>query len=70
MGKIHKFLYQIDIEIDETEVFNKYLNYKYNWESPKELADNIAFSVENEGGCDMSKDGMESYGYSIKVTEL
>ena len=70
MGKIHKFSYRIDVEIDETEVFKKHQNYKYNFNSPNELAESIIANVVNEGGCDMSKDGMQSWGYSIKAFKV
>jgi len=72
MDKIKRkiFRYFVEIEIDEKEVFEKYKNYKYNYNNPKELADSIMFNLQCEGGCDMSKNGMNNYGYSIKVSEI
>ncbi|GHV33925.1 hypothetical protein FACS1894178_0440 [Bacteroidia bacterium] len=70
MKNIQKFSYKVEIEIDENAVFKKYPNYKYNFVSPKELADHIIACLQDEGGCDMSKDGMENFGYSIKAIEL
>jgi len=64
------FKYQIEIDINESAVYEKYPNYKFNYSSPKELADSIAFGVQYEADTDMSKDGLKQWGYSIKVKRL
>jgi hypothetical protein len=72
MSKIKRriFRYFVEIEIDEKEVFEKFQNYKYNYNNPKELADSIMFNLQHEGGCNMSKNGMNDWGYSIKISKI
>lgn len=62
-----RFKYEIIIEVDEENVSQKYPNYRFNSGNPKELADSIAFGITIEGETDMSKDGWEEWGYSIKA---
>lgn len=67
---IQKFKYEVNIEIDEVEVFDKYPNYIWNYETPEELADSIGIGITIEADTDMSKDGMESWGYSINSKKI
>jgi len=67
---ISEFRYEVEIEIDEESVFQKYPNYKFNYSNPKELADSIAFGLEREAETNMAKDGMKEWGYSVKVKTL
>lgn len=63
------FYYTVKIEVDDS-VIEKYHNYSINYNSHRELADSIAFSLEREGETDMRKDGMKEWGYSIKVEKV
>lgn len=68
--KSNVFKYEIIIEVDEENIDKKYPNYWINYENPKELADTIAFGIQREGETDMSKDGWDEWGYSIKVKAI
>ena len=64
---VFKYKLEYEIEIDENNINKKYSNYKYNFNSPKELADSLVPTTIYEADTDMSKDGLEKWGYSIKV---
>ena len=64
------FKYKIEIEIDEENISQKYPNYNINYSNSKELADSIAFGLEQAGGTNMAEDGLEEWGYSIKVENI
>ncbi len=61
------FKYTVEIEVDENNIEEKYPNYQFNYCSPQELADSVAYSLEIEGDTDMRKNGLDLFGYSIKV---
>jgi len=42
-------------------------NYKWNFNSLKEFADYLIPTTRYEADTDMSKDGLEKWGYSIKI---
>lgn len=67
---IHKYKYEITIEIDEEQVVKKYPNYSINYDHPDELANVIGMSSQYEADTDMSIDGMEDWGYSIKAKKI
>ncbi len=46
---LRRFKYEIIIEIGVENISNKYPNYDINYSNPKELANSIAFGIENEG---------------------
>lgn len=64
---IFKYKLEYEIEIDEKNINEKYPNYKYNFNSPKELADSLVPTKIYEADTDMSKDGLEQWGYSINI---
>jgi len=61
------FKYQLEIEliIDEENIDKKYPNYKFNYDSIEQFADSLVPEESFEGDTDMSKDGLEQWGYSI-----
>jgi len=58
------------IEIDENTINEKYPNYKWNFNSPKELADSLIPTIIYEADTDMSKDGLDKWGYSINIKRI
>jgi hypothetical protein len=64
------FKYEVEIEVDEENISRKYPNYKFNYSNPKELADSIAYGLEREGETNMATDGLNEWGYSIKVKDI
>lgn len=69
-----KFKYQLEVEIiiDEENINKKYPNYKFNYDSIEQFADSLVPEESYEGNTDISKDGLEQWGYSItkKKTKL
>jgi len=64
---IFKYTVEYEIEIDEDNINEKYPNYRWNFNSPKELADSLVPTVIYEADTDMSAAGLEKWGYSIKI---
>lgn len=64
---IFKYIVEYEIEIDENTINKKYPNYRWNFNSPKELADSLVPTISYERDTDMATDGLEKWGYSIKV---
>jgi hypothetical protein len=62
-----KYTVEYEIEIDENNIIDKYPNYEFNFNSPKELADSLVPATVYEADTDMSKDGLDKWGYSIKI---
>lgn len=67
---IFKYKLEYEIEIDEKNINEKYPNYKYNFNSPKELADSLVPIKIYEADTDMSEDGLDKWGYSIKIKRV
>lgn len=65
--KKFKYLVEYEIENDEKSINEKYANYKYNYNSPEELADSLVPAKVYEADTDMSKDGLDRWGYSLKI---
>ena len=62
------FKYNVEIEVDEKTIEQKYPNYRFNFSSLKEFADNKAFCWECEG-LEGNEVGLEKWGYSIRIEE-
>jgi hypothetical protein len=69
MAKV-KFKFEVTVEVDENEIVNKYPNYRFNFNSPKQLADSVANDFKFCADTDMSKNGMKEWGYSINVKPI
>jgi len=67
---VFKYKLEYEIEIDENTINEKYPNYKWNFNSPKELADSLVPTTIYEADTDMSKDGLDKWGYSIKIKRI
>lgn len=63
--KIYKYQLEVEIVIDEKNINKKYPNYKYNYDSIEQFASLLVSEESYEGDIDMSKDGLEKWGYSI-----
>jgi hypothetical protein len=63
--KIFKYQLEIEIIIDEENLNKKYPNYKYNYNSIEQFADSLVLEESYEVDTDMSKVGLEQWGYSI-----
>lgn len=63
--KTFKYLLEVEIIIDEENINQKYPNYKWNFDSIEEFADSLVPEESNEANIDMSKNGLEEWGYSI-----
>ncbi|MDD3007547.1 MAG: hypothetical protein RBR70_11780 [Arcobacter sp.] len=63
--KIFKYLLEVKIVIDEENINQKYPNYKWNFDSIEEFADSLVSEESYEADTDMSKNGLEEWGYSI-----
>lgn len=65
--KIKTFKYHLEVEIivDEENINQKYSNYKWNYDSIEQFADSLVPEESYEADTDMSKDGLELWGYSI-----
>ncbi|MEK7723167.1 MAG: hypothetical protein AAB336_02360 [Acidobacteriota bacterium] len=60
------FKYEVEIEIDEKTIEQKYPNFQLNYSNPKEFADNTAFCWEVEG-LEEDEKGLERWGYEVRV---
>ena len=60
----------VTIEVDSEAIIYKYPNYKYNFKSIEDFIDFIANDVQWVGNINMSRDGMEEYGYSVKIKQI
>ena len=70
MAKKTRKTFIVTIEVDEEAVKQKYPNYRLNYDKPEELIKAVANDIRFIAGVNMSKDGMETWGYSIKVEEI
>jgi len=59
----------IEIEVDEKNIAEKYPNYSINYGSPEELIDSIIEDIKFCADTDMSKDGLEKFGYAIRIID-
>lgn len=64
--KTFKYQLEIEIIIDENNINKKYPNYKINYDTIEKFADSLVFEGSYEAGIDMSKYGLDKWGYSIK----
>lgn len=69
MAKIKK-KFILEIEVDEEAVQQKYPNYRYNYNNAREFIKAQAREVVMAAGVDLSKDGMKTWGFSIKVVKV
>lgn len=65
--KMTKRQFVLEIEVDEEAVQQKYPNFRFNYRNGEELIEAVKNDLTFVAGYDMSKDGMENWGYSIKV---
>ncbi len=63
--KTYKYQLEVEVVIDERHINEKYSNYKWNYNSIKDFADSLVPEETYEADTDMSKDGLEKWGYSI-----
>jgi hypothetical protein len=63
--KTFKYQLEIEIVIDEENINEKYPNYKFNYDSVEDFADSLVPEESYEADINMSKDGLEQWGYSI-----
>ena len=68
--KTFKYLLEVEIVIDEENINEKYPNYKWNFDSIEQFADYLVPEESYEADTDMSKDGLEQWGYSIKIKRV
>lgn len=64
--KIFKYSLEIEIVVDEENIHTKYPNYKFNYDSIEQFADSLVLEESYEADTDMSKDGLEQWGYTIR----
>lgn len=69
MAKKIKKTFIVRIEVDEEAVKQKYPNYRLNYDKPEQFIKAVANDLRFIAGVNMTKDGMETWGYSIKVME-
>ncbi|MBA5247968.1 MAG: hypothetical protein FE834_00305 [Gammaproteobacteria bacterium] len=68
---IFKCVLEYEIEVDEANIHEKYPNYGINYNSAKEFANRLVPNGDvYEAGVNISKHGLEQWGYSIKVKRL
>jgi hypothetical protein len=67
---VFKYKLEYEIEIDDDNINKKYPNYRWNFNSPKELADSLVPTIIYEADTDMSKNGLDKWGYSIKIKKV
>ena len=56
-----KFTLTISVDAD---VFDKYPNYRYNWDTPEQFIRDMVRHIESDG---KDSNGINSFGYSINV---
>ena len=61
-----KYTLEVEIVIDEDNISEKYPNYRWNYDSIEDFANSLVPEESFEADTDISKDGLELYGYSIK----
>jgi len=61
-----KYIVEVEIVIDEDNINEKYSNYRWNYDSIEDFANSLVLEESFEADTDMSKDGLELWGYSIK----
>ena len=64
------YKYEIELEIDEETIHLKYPNYKIKYSHPKEFAEATIRKIIHELDIDLSVDGLEKWGYSLKAKEI
>lgn len=63
--KTFRYLLEVEVIIDEKNINEKYPNYQWNFDSIEQFADSLVPEESYEADIDMSKDGLEQWGYSI-----
>ena len=63
--KTFKYLLEVEIVIDEENIDEKYPNYKWNFNPIEQFADSLVPEESYEADTNMSKNGLEKWGYSI-----
>lgn len=58
---IKKFELTISVDAD---VFDKYPNYRYNWDTPEEFIADMVRHIESDG---KDANGINSFGYKVTV---
>lgn len=64
--KTFKYILEVEIVVDEENINEKYPNYQFNYDSIEQFADSLVLEESYEADTDMSKDGLEQWGYMIK----
>ncbi|CAC9606326.1 hypothetical protein [uncultured Gammaproteobacteria bacterium] len=68
---IFKCTLEYEIEVDEENIYEKYPNYGINYDSSKDFANRLVPDGDvYEVDTNISKHGLEEWGYSIKVKRL
>lgn len=68
---IFKCVLEYKIEVDEENIHKKYPNYDINYDSAKKFANRLVPDGDvHEADTNMSKYGLEKWGYNIKVKRL
>jgi len=65
-----KYTLEVEIVIDEDNINEKYPNYRWNYDSIEDFANSLVPEESFEADTDISKDGLELYGYSIKKKRI
>ena len=65
-----KYTLEVEIAIDEDNINEKYPNYRWNYDSIEDFANSLVPEESFEADTDISKDGLELYGYSIKKKRI
>jgi hypothetical protein len=65
--RIIKRNFNLEIAVAVDEIANKYPNYRFNFDNPTQFIEMLINDLKFIGETDMSKEGMEKWGYSIVV---
>lgn len=55
---------KVIIKVDEKNINEKYPNYEYNWNNPREFVKSCISNI------DTGKQNLKDFGYQIRVSEL
>ena len=55
--------FTLTISVD-ADVFDKYPNYRYNWDTPEQFIRDMVRHIESDG---KDGNGVNSFGYSVTV---
>jgi len=68
---VTKKTFLLEIEVDEENIKNKYPNFGSNYEDGTDFIDTITNDmVTSIDGVNLSRDGIKTWGYSVKITDL